>query len=1051
MKIHLISRPQCCAGLPPPSSSNATCGNGSTNCCPMQPIPGCYCSKRGVVQDLDFTGNGGSSFSGTKDLLVLDIGSILSPSLLNLSCSLARFIAPFNFIFGTLPTFPISKSNSYEVFTELVDISLNQNLLIGTLPVQLGMLRKLQILDLRDNYLTGTVPASLCGSNTRFSPLVDILLSRNQFNGTFNLEQCDSLVMLDIRSNKITALGNMAGYPFLHIFRASLNEGLTGTLPKSLGDSQQLVDWSVQGNDLIGTLPDYFINMTLLQQINLADNNLTGPLPAIFFERATLYTVQLQNNNFYGTIPASIGCSPLSTLNLQRNNFYGTIPLSMANLARSNVAIQISSNSLFCCGTNWTGTPGATIDEGIFSYSSINTTARLLPPFLQLSLENLVYYPPDENFKIYSVYTSWGSMRCPSLYYNPQFSEQFVFPNFPNLLCSPNNSNFQLPSDYSPPLVITGASPLKALNWDVDPQYYRYYGCVCENGYSMKTIDLPNFINYPVQACVADPPIDWFSAHMWIISFIIAGGLFLFLVIFWFVCLGPGTRPNFFVTLENAKKRMKREPTVGDKVSIVNTDIEGYSNFMKKYPELMTKALNTHNAVIRHCRWTAFGGTIEQEGDSYTLYFYDPFDAVFFCLMSQQRLMKQAWDPELFDEIVPDGPRAKRGSRTLSYIKSSLQSVLNIKSLIGNSPKLAGRQPSDRSFKGMRKGSILKPKPSTALSTGIGGPFVIASGSDSQVGSISGATENPLVAAAFKGPRVRMGVATGTLDVIPINASSVMEAAKTVADAGAGGQLLMDEATFESIKDRIEELSAVDHEGINLDRLNKIKPSLWVRFLRLCAGRKDDHEREAQVLDMGEYFYSAKKTPAVIQPSPVVASAPCRSNHKASQSFAFVPDEESSVASGSGHGIATTLGSGAIDSPHAHSPASVASSHSQDKRLHLYQILAPALVARGKKFGNTLALKEEWKCTNRPYFCAPGTLQAALGPLDVSHPIPNITMVFCMVEGGKAFAARSRAEAKVVHEVLSRAISDTLDDFPGGYLCRKQDGDLKVSHVINFC
>ena len=95
---------------------------------------------------------------------------------------------------------------------------------------------------------------------------------------------------------------------------------------------------------------------------------------------------------------------------------------------------------------------------------------------------------------------------------------------------------------------------------------------------------------------------------------------------------------------------------------------------MKGAPELMTEALNLHNAVIRkvgpppshpsfpcpfplpplhsppphtlsgpltpsplQARWTTFGYIIEQEGDSYTLCFYEALDAVTFALMVGQR------------------------------------------------------------------------------------------------------------------------------------------------------------------------------------------------------------------------------------------------------------------------------------------------------------------------------------------------------------------------------------------------------------------------------
>ena len=55
---------------------------------------------------------------------------------------------------------------------------------------------------------------------------------------------------------------------------------------------------------------------------------------------------------------------------------------------------------------------------------------------------------------------------------------------------------------------------------------------------------------------------------------------------------------------------------------------------MKQAPELMTRALNLHNSIIRKARWSNFGYTVEQEGDSYVLVFYEALDAVIFCLQA---------------------------------------------------------------------------------------------------------------------------------------------------------------------------------------------------------------------------------------------------------------------------------------------------------------------------------------------------------------------------------------------------------------------------------
>jgi hypothetical protein len=70
---------------------------------------------------------------------------------------------------------------------------------------------------------------------------------------------------------------------------------------------------------------------------------------------------------------------------------------------------------------------------------------------------------------------------------------------------------------------------------------------------------------------------------------------------------------------------------------------------------MMAKALGIHNNMVRKARWTAFGYTVEQEGDSYTLCFYDAVDAVSFCL---QVSWPHTAAPLLLDETSCDGSSA---------------------------------------------------------------------------------------------------------------------------------------------------------------------------------------------------------------------------------------------------------------------------------------------------------------------------------------------------------------------------------------------------------
>lgn len=56
------------------------------------------------------------------------------------------------------------------------------------------------------------------------------------------------------------------------------------------------------------------------------------------------------------------------------------------------------------------------------------------------------------------------------------------------------------------------------------------------------------------------------------------------------------------------------------------------AEMFKRAPEVMYRALMIHNRVMNAAKYANCGFVLEQEGDSYTLAFYDAFDAVAFCL-----------------------------------------------------------------------------------------------------------------------------------------------------------------------------------------------------------------------------------------------------------------------------------------------------------------------------------------------------------------------------------------------------------------------------------
>jgi hypothetical protein len=59
---------------------------------------------------------------------------------------------------------------------------------------------------------------------------------------------------------------------------------------------------------------------------------------------------------------------------------------------------------------------------------------------------------------------------------------------------------------------------------------------------------------------------------------------------------------------------------------------------MKTSPNLTTKALGMHNAVLKKAAHLHAGHVLEQEGDSWAVAFHDAHDAVAFCMQAQQAL-----------------------------------------------------------------------------------------------------------------------------------------------------------------------------------------------------------------------------------------------------------------------------------------------------------------------------------------------------------------------------------------------------------------------------
>ena len=314
----------------------------------------------------------------------------------NMSKSLHYIYLSHNGLTGEIPI------AHFEDLLNLVEINLQNNFLIGSIPLSLFELPSLQYIDLSNNQFNGSIlefqPVSpselysldLRGNNLegsfptsilKFKNLVSLYLSHNKFNGTIQLESIiqrfDRLSILDVSynnwsidsSNNYTlrlsltygrlymASCNLTTFPLFLRNLSSLwtldlsHNQIHGEIPNwvwDLGD-QNLDSLDLSYNYLVGMQEPYSLPNSI-RYVDLHNNQLHGKIP---FIPPTAKYVDLSSNNFASSIPLDTfipinetdDSSPLLFFSLSNNSLTGAIPESLC-YATSLLVLDLSGNNL---------------------------------------------------------------------------------------------------------------------------------------------------------------------------------------------------------------------------------------------------------------------------------------------------------------------------------------------------------------------------------------------------------------------------------------------------------------------------------------------------------------------------------------------------------------------------------------------------------------------------------------------------------------------------------------------------------------------------------
>ncbi|KAK9677733.1 hypothetical protein RND81_11G163100 [Saponaria officinalis] len=184
----------------------------------------------------------------------------------------------------------------------VITLSLPNNQIVGTLPVDIGLMPHLQHIDLSNNLFNGTLPLSLFNA----SKLSVVSLSSNFISGGIPVISHSRLTVLNLSNN---ALGGSLPKNFSAVFDKMTVLSLkgnyfSGNVPGNFSGKLEVLD--ISSNVFNGSLPSDLGSGPSLRYMNFSYNKLSGDIPPNFvsglLENAT---IDLSYNNLTGQIPGS--------------------------------------------------------------------------------------------------------------------------------------------------------------------------------------------------------------------------------------------------------------------------------------------------------------------------------------------------------------------------------------------------------------------------------------------------------------------------------------------------------------------------------------------------------------------------------------------------------------------------------------------------------------------------------------------------------------------------------------------------------------------------
>ena len=221
----------------------------------------------------------------------------------------------------------------------LGSLHLRNNHLSGNFPLPLKNCSSLVVLDLGENEFTGNFDGKFIETlpgdgEIRYTPgLMVLVLHSNKFKGSIPLELChlDSLQILDLGNNNLSGTIPRCFGNFSSMIKQS-----NSSSPFPFHNARHFDSESTDTATLVmkGVEYEYGNTLGLLVGIDLSSNKFSGEIPEELTGLHGLIFLNLSNNHLQGKIPVKIGAlTSLESLDLSMNRLSGVIPQGMAKIS----------------------------------------------------------------------------------------------------------------------------------------------------------------------------------------------------------------------------------------------------------------------------------------------------------------------------------------------------------------------------------------------------------------------------------------------------------------------------------------------------------------------------------------------------------------------------------------------------------------------------------------------------------------------------------------------------------------------------------------------